>query len=97
VFINAMIPCPGETPGEWWGNTGATVARTEAARRGGFNEAFEAGTYFLHDVPTAIQAKGVAHVREEAAIVFAQPCNVSAWPRIPIKVLAGPADRFFPL
>ncbi len=22
VLLNAMIPSPGETPGEWWDNTG---------------------------------------------------------------------------
>src|SRR5262245_22289192 len=27
VIVNAMIPVPGETAGEWWGNTGSTAAR----------------------------------------------------------------------
>ena len=22
VLLNAMVPAPGETPGEWWANTG---------------------------------------------------------------------------
>src|SRR5207253_11147499 len=26
VFVNAMIPLPGETAGEWWGNTGSEAA-----------------------------------------------------------------------
>jgi pimeloyl-ACP methyl ester carboxylesterase len=25
VFVNAMIPLPGETAGEWWGNVGTSV------------------------------------------------------------------------
>ena len=31
VFVNAMIPVPGETAGEWWDNTGSTAARIAAA------------------------------------------------------------------
>jgi hypothetical protein len=31
VFVNAMIPVPGETPGAWWGNTGWEQARIDAA------------------------------------------------------------------
>src|SRR5215469_14123781 len=30
VFVNAMIPAPGETPGAWWDNTGWLEARTAA-------------------------------------------------------------------
>src|SRR5262249_32167844 len=36
IFVNAMIPVPGESPGEWWGNTGSTAARTAAAHHGGY-------------------------------------------------------------
>jgi len=35
VFVNAMIPVPGETPGAWWGNTGWEQARIDAALTGG--------------------------------------------------------------
>jgi len=31
VFVNAMIPLPGETPGEWWDATGWEEARRAAA------------------------------------------------------------------
>jgi pimeloyl-ACP methyl ester carboxylesterase len=34
IFVNAMIPTPGETAGDWWGNTGATRARIVAAESG---------------------------------------------------------------
>ncbi len=33
VFVNAMIPKPGETAGAWWGATGAVEAREQAAAR----------------------------------------------------------------
>jgi len=36
VFVNAMIPTPGETAGAWWGPTGAAEAREQAAERRGY-------------------------------------------------------------
>jgi hypothetical protein len=51
VFVNGMIPAPGETAGEWWGTTGSIEARIEAAKRGGYSTDFDLATYFLHDLP----------------------------------------------
>src|SRR6516225_1640613 len=36
VFVNAMIPAPGETAGAWWDDTGWAAARVAAAQRGGY-------------------------------------------------------------
>jgi len=54
VFVNAMIPRPGETTGAWWENTGSAEARVGAAQAGGYSPEFDLETYFLHDVPQAI-------------------------------------------
>lgn len=54
VFVNAMIPRPGETPGEWWGNVDSEAARTAAAARYGYAADFDLTTYFMHDVPDAL-------------------------------------------
>jgi pimeloyl-ACP methyl ester carboxylesterase len=97
VFVNAMIPLPGETAGDWWGNTGSEAARTEAARRAGYAEQFDVATYFLHDVPPEVAQAGESQQRPEAKIVFSEPCQFEAWPEIPLHVLAGRDDRFFPL
>jgi len=35
VLVNAMVPKPGETPGEWWTNTGHDEAKREQNRRDG--------------------------------------------------------------
>ncbi|HXN31461.1 MAG TPA: alpha/beta fold hydrolase [Polyangiaceae bacterium] len=96
VFVNAMIPQPGETAGEWWGNTGAAGARADAAERGGYSVDFDVATYCLHDVPEAV-LHGAPNPREEVGAAFEQPCRFRAWPRVPIRVLAGADDRFFPL
>ena len=95
ILVNAMIPVPGETPGEWWDATGAVDAREEAAAAGGYGE-FDLEVYFLHDVPPDVAADGESQQRPEADAVFASPCEFDAWPDIPIRVVAGADDRFFP-
>lgn len=96
VFVNAMIPLPGETPGEWWDHTGWREARIAAAKRGGYGIEFDLATYFLHDVPKGIAEKGAAHERQEAEISFNERADFQAWPEIPIHVVVGKDDRFFP-
>ena len=97
VFVNAMIPKPGETAGAWWGATGAVDAREKAAARRGYAREFDVATYFLHDVPQDVLRAGPKQPREEAETVFCEPCRFEHWPDIPIHVLAGRDDRFFPV
>ena len=97
VLVNAMIPAPGETPNDWWEKTRWSSARVAAARAGGYAEAFDLETYFLHDVPPAVAAAGESHQRPEADIAFEQPCAFARWPEVSTTVLAGRDDRFFPL
>lgn len=92
VFVNAMIPVPGETPGEWWEATGAVVAREAAAARGGYGP-FDSTTYFFHDVDVSALVDGD---REEADAAFTSTCAFDAWPKVPIRVLVGADDRLFP-
>jgi pimeloyl-ACP methyl ester carboxylesterase len=97
VFVNAMIPVPGETPGAWWDRTGQPQARVAAAERGGYSAEFDLQTYFLHDVPAEVAAAGEAHQRPEADAVFGSACDFGDWPSVPVKVVAGADDRFFPV
>jgi len=97
TFVNAMIPDPGETAGEWWANVDAVAERERAADAGGYSRDFDLTTYFLHDVPPEVAAEGEPFQRPEAEIAFTQPCDFTAWPAVPIRVLAGANDRFFPV
>ncbi len=97
VFVNAMIPKPGETTDEWWNATRATEAREKAAARRDYAKQFDITTYFLHDVPHSVLRTGPEQLREEADTIFGEPCRFKHWPDIPIHVLAGRDDRFFPI
>jgi pimeloyl-ACP methyl ester carboxylesterase len=96
VLVNAMISVPNETAGDWWQNTGSLEARADAATRKGYGETFDLPTYFLHDVPEDVAHEGAGHQRPEAKIAFTQPCRFESWPEVPIRVVVGRDDRFFP-
>ena len=97
IFVNAMIPGPGETAGNWWTNTGAVSARVAAAQEGGYSTAFDLPTYFLHDIPEAVLRDGPSTPRPQAETIFEEPCRFERWPTMPIRVIASADDRFFPL
>jgi pimeloyl-ACP methyl ester carboxylesterase len=97
ILVNAMVPAPGETPGEWWGATGAIAARTVAAAAAGYDTEFDLETYFLHDLEPEDAAAVLADPGEEADIAFGQPCDVEAWPDVATAAIVGRDDRLFPV
>jgi pimeloyl-ACP methyl ester carboxylesterase len=100
VLLNAMIPTPGETAGEWWANTGQPGAmRNNDLLEGRDPDAgFDAQIYFLHDMPpdvlTLLMSSG--EEAEPAESLFQTGFALSSWPDVPSAVLAGRDDRFFP-
>jgi pimeloyl-ACP methyl ester carboxylesterase len=96
VFVNAMVPIPGETAGDWGAHTGSSEAREAAARRGGYAVEFEDQTYFLHDLPKDVAKIIETHERPEADISFAEAADFERWPDVPILVVVGKDDRLFP-
>ncbi|MGV0743547.1 alpha/beta hydrolase [Mycolicibacterium sp. XJ870] len=94
VFVNAMIPAPGETAGEWWANVGAEEARLAAVD--GYPPEFTAETYFLHDVPPDIAAEGEPLQQEQTDAICGDPCVFGGWDDIAMRILVGADDRFFP-
>lgn len=96
VLLNAMIPLPGEIPGAWWGATGQAEARARSDAQAGRSTEFNVETHFLHDVPPEVAAAGASEQRAPSDTPFGQPCKFKRWPKIPIRVLVGQDDRFFP-
>lgn len=97
VFVNAMIPLPGERAADWGAAVGADAARLSAAEQGGYGPDFDLETYFLHDVDPAVAAEGEPYQQPEANAAFDSVCEFERWPDIPIRVLAGADDRLFPV
>jgi pimeloyl-ACP methyl ester carboxylesterase len=98
VLLNAMVPIPGETPGDWWDATGSGPAREAADEAAGRSTAFDLERHFLHDIPPDVRERMTQREqpRGPADTPFGQPCAFAEWPDIPIKVLVGRDDRFFP-
>lgn len=97
IMVNAMVPAPGETPGEWWAATGAIDARIAAAKAGGYATEFDLDTYFLHDLSAEEAAAVRSDGSDEADVAFGQACDVAQWPEVPTSAVIGRGDRFFPV
>jgi pimeloyl-ACP methyl ester carboxylesterase len=97
ILVNAMVPAPGETPGEWWAATGAITARTTAAAAHGYDTEFDLETYFLHDLTPEDAAAVLADPGDEADVAFGQPCAIGAWPDVATAAIIGRDDRLFPV
>jgi pimeloyl-ACP methyl ester carboxylesterase len=99
VLLNAMVPAPGESAGEWWSNTGQARARAEAAARGGRAVGdFDPLIDFFHDVAADVTAEAMATGEPaQSPTLFAQPWPLKSWPDVPTRFLQGCDDRFFPI
>ncbi|NUR70344.1 MAG: alpha/beta hydrolase [Hamadaea sp.] len=90
VLVNAMVPAPGESAGEWWANVGHDEARQ--------GRQFDLLEDFFHDVPAEITAEATSRTPTgPSERLFTQPWPLSSWPDVPTTFLQGVDDRFFPL
>jgi pimeloyl-ACP methyl ester carboxylesterase len=98
VLLNAMIPRPGETGGDWWSNTGQQEAMQEhLAALGLPAEAEDDETIYFHDVPPEVRAEALRRGEpQQSWTPMTQPWPLAAWPDVPTRVLAGRDDRLFP-
>jgi pimeloyl-ACP methyl ester carboxylesterase len=99
VLVNAMIPTPGETPGDWWKNTGHGEAKRQQDLRDGrrADAPFDPLIDFFHDVPQpVVDAAWAQGEPRQSDTVFGSRCTFKAWPTVPTRVLVGRDDRFFP-
>jgi pimeloyl-ACP methyl ester carboxylesterase len=98
VLVAAMAPAAGESPGDWWENTGQPAAmRAQAVRDGRDPDgAFDPVEIFLHDVPEEVAAASTDHVHNQSDAPFAQPWPLDRWPEVPTRFVLGRQDRLFP-
>ncbi|GAA0238098.1 alpha/beta hydrolase [Cryptosporangium japonicum] len=99
VLVNAMIPTPGESGGEWWTATGQGPAQRELDRREGRDPdaEFDPAVTFLHDVPADVVATGADENQFQSGTPFEKPWPRPAWPDVPTRVIASRDDRLFPV
>jgi pimeloyl-ACP methyl ester carboxylesterase len=97
VLVNAMVPLPGETGGEWWTVTGQDEAQAAHWQELGLpGEPDDDSTYF-HDVPADVVAAAKAQTFAQSGRPFEDPWPLERWPDVPTRVVAGRDDRLFPL
>jgi pimeloyl-ACP methyl ester carboxylesterase len=98
VFVAGMIPRPGETPNDWWKNTGyRDAAQEQAARDGGLTGNDDPYVSFYHDVPRELAEQAMSKGRNhpsEASMSALWP--LTKWPEVPTKFVLCTEDRFFP-
>jgi pimeloyl-ACP methyl ester carboxylesterase len=99
ILVAAMVPLPGERPGDWWADTGWEQARREQAERDGRSTGgeFDVITDFFHDVPPEVTAEAMARgERKQSGTPLEKPWPLAAWPDVPTRFLLCRHDRFFP-
>ncbi|MFC9790677.1 alpha/beta hydrolase [Rhodococcus sp. NPDC127528] len=99
VLVAAMVPVEGESPGDWWANTGQGSARRELDEREGRDPdaEFDPVTTFLHDLPRDVLTAALADgARRQSDTPFEQRLPMPAWPDVPTRFLLCLGDRFLP-
>jgi pimeloyl-ACP methyl ester carboxylesterase len=97
VLVAAMVPAPGESPGDWWANTGhARAMRDMAERQGRAGSDDDPATLFLHDLPPDVAAAAMTRGRPQSGTPFVAPWPLAAWPDVPTRFLLCRDDRFLP-
>ena len=98
VLVAGMIPSPGESPDDWWTNTGyAEAAREQAAVDGGLTGNEDPRVCYYHDVPEKLAAQALARERAHpSAAAYYEPWPLDAWPDVPTRFVLCTEDRLFP-
>ena len=98
VLVAGMIPAPGESPDDWWANTGYSSAVQEAAARdGGLTGNPDPYVSFYNDVPRELAVEAMSKERAHPSqAASAAPWPLDAWPDVPTKFVLCTEDRFFP-
>lgn len=93
VLLNAMVPSPGEPPGDWWAATGHADAANGQDDSGDGGSSVDV---FFHDLRSDEAAAARAVLRDQSSTPFALPWPLDAWPDVLTQVLVARDDRLFP-
>lgn len=101
VLLNAMVPDPGETAGQWWESSGhaeaiAAYGAAHPDRPTPTTDLERVAEWFLNDFPADLRAEALSGGRAPNDAVFSTPFPLAAWPSIPTRAIVGRDDAFFP-
>jgi pimeloyl-ACP methyl ester carboxylesterase len=98
VLLAGMVPAPGESPAQWWANTGCREAIEEQARLdGGKTGNDDPFITYYNGVPRPLAEEALRRGgRGESAVVWDTPWPLDAWPAVPTRFILGEDDRCFP-
>lgn len=98
VLLAGMVPAPGETPGQWWDNTGyEQAAREQAELDGGKTGHEDPLVTYYNGVPRPLAEEALRRGgRGESSAVYNTPWPLDAWPDVPTKFILCQDDHFFP-
>jgi pimeloyl-ACP methyl ester carboxylesterase len=98
VLLAGMIPAPGESPAQWWENTGSRAAVQEQARLdGGKTGNDDPFITYYNGVPRPLAEEALRHGgRGESTVVWHTPWPLAAWPVVPTRFILCQDDRCFP-
>jgi pimeloyl-ACP methyl ester carboxylesterase len=98
VLMAGMVPSPGESPDEWWANTGLGSAVAEQAERdGGLTGHPDPYVSFYNDVPRELAEEALSKERAHpSSAASAAPWPLDAWPDVPTRFVLSTEDRTFP-
>ena len=88
VLISAMVPRAGETPSEWWSNTGLSELPSHDG---------DETSLYLHDVAPALAAEALRRGRDQSGRPMDEPWPLDSWPDVETRYLALADDRCFPV
>jgi pimeloyl-ACP methyl ester carboxylesterase len=98
VLLAGMIPAPGESPAQWWENTGFAEAVARQARLdGGKTGNDDPFITYYNGVPRPLAEEALRRGgRGESTVVWDTPWPLDAWPDVPTRFILCDDDRFFP-
>lgn len=98
VLLAGMIPSPGESPEDWWANTGyGEAVRVQSELDGGLTGNADPYVSFFNGVPRDLAEQAMSKSRGEDSAAFTSPWPLSAWPDVPTRFALCTDDRFFPV
>lgn len=97
VYVAGMVPRPGETANQWFGNVGWFGAVAELAEEDdGLTGHPDPMVAFYHDVPPQLAAEALARERPTGERLGETPWPSPVLPAAPARYVVTTRDRFLP-